>query len=71
MIRGRVSPGMRLDPPDKWSPLNHLRRCVELEVQRSYWQLHRYGASAIELQELAFLTYAVNVYRETEKEVTG
>jgi len=42
----------------------HIRREI---VSRAHWDHYRMslvGASAAELQDLAFLTYAENVYRE-------
>jgi hypothetical protein len=64
---GRES-GIRLDPPLDWHPLNFLRDCVGRAVCQEYHQLKRYGANPTELQDLAWATYASNVYREQQED---
>lgn len=50
-----------------YSHKSHIRREI---VMRAYWDHYRMslvGASAGELQDLAFLTYSENLYREDEE----
>src|SRR4051812_3189751 len=60
----------RLDPQPFWHALNFLRECVGRAVCREYHQLQRYGAHPAELQDLAWTTYASNVYRDEQEEVS-
>jgi len=45
----------------------HIRRDIVMRAHWDHYKMTIVGASAEELQDLAFLTYAENVYRDTEQ----